>query len=157
MMTPDHEQTVGGRLRRLLVCFDGSPESEEAIELALDLGKVLNAELTIFSVLADLSHLETTEAKEREEHIARELFDSHLEGVRRRGERDGLRIYEASVSGGDPAEVITGYAAEHGFDLVIIGAHGRDRLTHSGLGHVLERLLREPECPILVAPERRSR
>ncbi|HEY5273149.1 MAG TPA: universal stress protein [Acidimicrobiales bacterium] len=155
-MAPDQERTSGGRLRHLLVCFDGSPESEEAIELALDLGKTLNAELTIFSVLVDLSHLETTDAKEREERIARELLDTHLEGVKQRAERGGMRIYEASITGGDPAEVIAGYAAEHGFDLVIIGAHGRGRLTHGGLGHVLERLLHEPKCPILVAPERRS-
>jgi nucleotide-binding universal stress UspA family protein len=156
-MAPDHGQTSGGRLRHLLVCFDGSPESEEAIELALDLGQALDAELTIFSVLADLSHLETTEAKEREERIARELLDAYLEGVKQRAKRNGTRIYEASVTGGDPAEAIAGYAAEHGFDLVIIGAHGRERITHSGLGHVLARLLNEPKCPILVAPERRSR
>jgi nucleotide-binding universal stress UspA family protein len=156
-MAPDRRRASGGRLRHLLVCFDGSPESEDAIDLALDLAKALDAEVTIFSVLADVSHLETTEARRREERVARELLDVHLGTVRQRAERDGLRISETSDTGGDPAEMIAAFATEHGFDLVIIGAHGQERATHGGLGHVVQRLLRDPECPILVAPQRRGR
>ena len=93
-MTIANERSIGGRLRRLLVCFDGSPESKEAIELALDLGKALDAELTIFSVLADTSHLETTEARHAAERSAGERLDVHLTGIRLRAaarEREARR------------------------------------------------------------------
>jgi nucleotide-binding universal stress UspA family protein len=141
----------------LLVCFDGSPESKEAVELALDLGKALGAELTIFSVLADISHLETAEARRAAEYAAHERLDAHLGGFKQRAGAIGVRVSEASVVGGDPAEAIAGYAAEHGFDLVVIGSHGQERITHGGLGRVVERLLRDPKCPVLVAPERSGR
>lgn len=156
-MTIANERPIGGRLRRLLVCFDGSPESKEAIELALDLGKALDAELTIFSVLADTSHLETTEARHAAERSAGERLDAHLTGIRLRAARASVKLGEAKVVGGDPAGAIADYAAEHGFDLVVIGSHGEDRITHGGLGRVVERLLRDPRFPILVAPENSGR
>jgi nucleotide-binding universal stress UspA family protein len=156
-MTTANERPIGGRLRRLLVCFDGSPESKEAIELALDLGKALDAELTIFSVLADTSHLETTEARRAAEHSAGERLDAHLTGIRLRAARASVKLSEARVVGSDPAGAIADYAAEHGFDLVVIGSHGEDRITHGGLGRVVERLLRDPRFPILVAPENSGR
>jgi nucleotide-binding universal stress UspA family protein len=153
-MTTAHHEYVGGRLHRLLVCFDGSEESKQAAELALELGKRLTAELTVFSVFPDISHLETIEARAAAERAARDRLTTNLAPTKLRAVAEGVKLTEASVSGGDPADQIAAYADEHGFDLVVIGSHGQERATHGGLGRVLERLVRDPHFPVLVTPDR---
>ncbi|HUY05713.1 MAG TPA: universal stress protein [Acidimicrobiales bacterium] len=156
-MTTRHDLLLGGRLRRLLVCFGGLPESMKAIELLLDLGKALGAQLTIFSVLAGAAHLESTEVQHAAEHTAREHLGAQLTGILRCAADSGVQFREVNVIGGDPGEEITRYATEHGFDLVVIGSHGQYRVAHGGLGRVVERLLRRSKCPVLVAPARADR
>ena len=153
-MTTDHHPSGGGRLRRLLVCFDGSEEAQQAIELALDLGRHLGAELTVFSVLPDLSHLETTEARAAAERAAMERLISELAPAKLRAAANNVKLYEVVINGGDPADQIAAHADEHGFDLVVVGSHGQERLTHGGLGRVVERLVRDPHCPVLIVPNR---
>jgi len=147
----------GSQLRRFLVGFDGSAEAIEAIELAIHLGQFLEAEITLLSILPDTSHLETEDARERAERATRAQLDAHLVGPRSHAAEIGIDFLELVVVGGDPADTIARYAAEHGFDLVVVGSHGRDRATHGGLGRVVERLLREPRAPVLVAPARANR
>lgn len=146
--------TPGSQLRRLLIGFDGSPEAVDAIDLAIDLGRHLDAELTLLSVLPGNAHLETREARAQAERAARSQLDGHLGAPRARAAAAGVRLSEVVLFEGDPADALAGYAAEHGFDLVVIGSHGRERATHPGLGRVVERLLRQPRCPVLIAPDR---
>ena len=39
---------------------------------------------------------------------------------------------------------------EHGFDLVVVGDHGREQTTHRGIGQSVQALLRNHPCPVLV-------
>lgn len=147
----------GSQLRRFLVGFDGSGVAVEAVELAIDLGRSLDAELTLLSILPDTAYLETAEAREMAERAAREQVDVHLVSARAHAANAEVELHEVVVVGGDPAETLARYAAEHGFDLIVIGSHGREQAMHGGLGRVVERLLREPRCPVLIAPDRASR
>jgi nucleotide-binding universal stress UspA family protein len=45
---------------------------------------------------------------------------------------------------------VTRYVEEHGFDLVVVGSHGREQMTHRGIGHSLEAILKRQPCPVLV-------
>jgi nucleotide-binding universal stress UspA family protein len=42
------------------------------------------------------------------------------------------------------------YAREGGFDLVVVGTHGRTGIRHMVLGSVAERVIREAHCAVLV-------
>lgn len=141
------------RIRHVLAGFDGSDESKHAIDLAVDICKGLGAQLTLVSVLPDTAHLETTEARQAAEHAARAEIDAYFETWRRRFTGtdtaiDGLIV----LVGGDPADRLNEYSSEHGFDLVVVGSHGRDQVTHGGAARVLSALLRAPRCPVLVVP-----
>lgn len=140
------------RIRRILVGFDGSRPSRCALDLALELSTGLGAEVLALSVLPDTSHLETDEDREQAQAALRSELGEDLRRAQRYALRNDLRFSHRTVDGGDPAEVIASFAAEHGFDLVVLGDHGRERVTHPGLGRVASRLLREPCCPLLVAP-----
>lgn len=144
---------ASGRLKRILVGFDGSREAGQAVELAIGLGAQLGAELALLSVLPDTSHLETLEAREQAEHAARARLEDHLGAARSHADDVGVHLIHLVVIGGEPADAIAHHAFEHGFDLVVIGSHGRERDTHGGLGRVVERLVRAPICPVLIAAE----
>jgi nucleotide-binding universal stress UspA family protein len=48
-----------------------------------------------------------------------------------------------------PAEIIVDYAQKGGFDLIVMGTHGRTGLKHLLLGSVAEQVLRRALCPVL--------
>ncbi|HET9620815.1 MAG TPA: universal stress protein [Kofleriaceae bacterium] len=52
---------------------------------------------------------------------------------------------------GKPADEILQLAREIGADLILVGTHGRTGLAQLVLGSVAERVVREAECPVLVA------
>lgn len=105
-------------------------------------------------MLRDTSHLETTESRSSAERASRQQLAAGLAPMRVRAATDHVKLNVTEVSGGDPADQIADYADEHGFDLVVVGSHGQDQATHGGPGRVVERLVRDPSCPILVVPYR---
>lgn len=54
-----------------------------------------------------------------------------------------------AVRTGDPVRQILDYAHAHGVDMIILGTHGRTRLSHLIIGSVAEKLVRIAKCPVL--------
>lgn len=54
-----------------------------------------------------------------------------------------------AVEVGRPAPAILEHAERGGFDLIVMGTHGRTGFSHAFLGSVAERVLRKAECPVL--------
>jgi nucleotide-binding universal stress UspA family protein len=52
---------------------------------------------------------------------------------------------------GDPADQILRVAQEGGYDLVVMGTHGRTGLGRLLMGSVAEKVMRKAPCPVLVA------
>ncbi len=61
----------------------------------------------------------------------------------------GVPIGEAFCDLGDPATAIVERAASGGYDLLVIGTHGRSGLSHLLLGSVAEKVVRRAPCPVL--------
>jgi universal stress protein A len=53
---------------------------------------------------------------------------------------------------GEPWRVISDLAERDGFDLIVMGTHGRSGLAHVALGSVAERVVRHAPCPVLTVP-----
>jgi len=49
---------------------------------------------------------------------------------------------------------ICDYAAEHGFDLLVIGRHGEGGLIHPKLGHIAQSAARSCKIPVLLVSSR---
>ncbi|MBK8480859.1 MAG: universal stress protein [Proteobacteria bacterium] len=53
------------------------------------------------------------------------------------------------LESGDPTETVVELAAREGFELVVMGTHGRTGLSHVFLGSVAEKIVRRASCPVL--------
>lgn len=146
------QEDYSGRIRRILVCLDGSDESRQGALLAIELARQVHAEITVLTVLPDDSYLETVESMKSAEDASRRSLTLGLDRALEIAQHSDIQFATVEIRDGDPASSIAAYAAEHGFDLLVIGSHGRERVTHAGLGKVLQRLLRDPSLPVLVVP-----
>lgn len=136
--------------RRVLVGYDGSEEARVALRAGEGLAGDLGADLRVLVVVRPPAHAETPEELERAEAAERENLSAGLAAARSSGPTgDDLDV--RVVFANDPAAALAVHAEEHGFDLVVVGRHGRERATHRGIGHSLDALLRHSTVAVLVA------
>lgn len=152
-------------LRRILVATDFSPGSVRALEWAAFLARPQRATIevlhcwemprymapdTLVFVPPESPHavakaIETGARKEMERFLA---------------ESARLEIPLGSrLERGDPAEVICRVAEKGGFDLVVMGTHGRSGFSHLLMGSVAEKVVRRAPCPVVTvrSPKERSK
>jgi universal stress protein A len=61
----------------------------------------------------------------------------------------GIPIHESFCDLGDPASAIVERAANGGYDLLVLGTHGRTGLSHMLMGSVAEKVVRRAPCAVL--------
>jgi nucleotide-binding universal stress UspA family protein len=142
-----------GEPRVLAVAFDGSPESELALEVARGLAETAEATIRVIAVhepfapttagvapmgVADVGAVTQREAMEERLH---QVVDGLPAGVRAKG------------------LLLRGHAAEEllketelGVDLLLMGSRGRGPLGRVLLGGVSAKVVRSARCPVLVLP-----
>lgn len=135
--------------RRILVGFDGSTEAQHALRVAIALAAALDGEARVVLIVRPPAFAETPEEQERATEAERENLSHGLAEAQGRSPQRAAVSTEVVVAD-DPASAIAHYAEEHGFDLVVVGSHGREQTTHRGIGQSVEALLRHHPCPVLV-------
>ncbi|HTU36613.1 MAG TPA: universal stress protein [Acidimicrobiales bacterium] len=148
-MTPDVLSNGGGVFRRILVGYDGSAEAQHALRVGTALAADLGGETHVLLVIRPGAHAETDDEREQALFAERANLSKGL-GALASESHHGWDVTTEAVYADDPAQAIAAYAEEHGFDLVVVGGHGREQSTHRGLGRSLEALLRHHPCPVLV-------
>lgn len=141
------------KIHKILVGFDGSADADEATRLAMDLGCMLGAEVTILGILRNVKSQETDEDNDSVENDAKNTFQRMMTPFTERAEAISVSLFTKTItSDSDPAELIANHAQEYGFDLVVVGSRGEEQIFHTGLGKGLGKLLRHARCPVLVTP-----
>jgi nucleotide-binding universal stress UspA family protein len=140
-------------LRKVLVAYDFSDDSELALRRGLSLAKVYEAELHLLHVLA----------KPADDAPEVAWLPSGMEGIYQKAARrlqgamsaefgsPGSRAVKLSVRWGKPYREILSYAGEQEFDLICMGAHGAEHGMSALFGSNVDRVLRQAPCPVLVA------
>ena len=140
------------RIRRILVPTDFSDGALHAARYALGVAKDLGASLTLLhayvppvSPYLPGASFAPTEAvlDEVERSVDRDL--ERLCGLLA---TEGVEITSKKVLGTD-SETIAKVAKEDGFDLVVMGTHGRTGWRHLILGSIAEEVVRSSEVPVL--------
>lgn len=141
--------------RRPLIALDLKDRSRSTVELALrTLGREVREVFAIHVYTVPFEGLMMPRLAPRElmayqNRCKREA----VSGLRRVLESAAGGIHwKSSVRRGAPREVIPREVAAARADLVILGTHGRSRLSHALLGSVAEYVVRTARCDVLVAP-----
>lgn len=137
---------------KILLPTDFSEGARAATRIAADLSRRFEAPLTLAYVfersvypLPDEYVLFTAEQLE---YLFAE-FNQRLASARRDAvEAGATRVTSQLLQGWAPAE-ITQFAKDGGYDLIVMGTHGRTGLRHLMLGSVAERVVRMAHCPVL--------
>ena len=139
-------------ITRILVPVDFSANSERALHYAATLAGQVGASVELLHVVEDFTYGVLSEV------YVPNLPDVMQETINNAVER--LASLKASVfpHGSDvetiayvgrPALTIVQHAKAGGFDLIVMGTHGRTGLPHLFMGSVAEQVLRAAPCPVL--------
>jgi universal stress protein A len=140
--------------RRLLVPVDFSECSRVAFMHAMLLRTHFDAQLDVMHAFDVPAYL-PPEALVVMGHVSTPWFD-----FAERNAREGLsafvsrtarqlRIDRQIILPGPPASAIIELAREEGYDLIVLGTHGRTGVSHLVLGSTAERVVRAAPCPVL--------
>lgn len=127
--------------RRILVGYDGSEESRDALALARSLAAAERTTLTLLACLADdpADDSATVEAEQRLIASARELLDDTTFSLR-------------TVGGVSAPRALSEAAAAEAAAAIVIGSTHRGRIGRVLPGSVAERLLEGAPCAVVIAP-----
>jgi len=136
--------------RKLLIALDESSCSEHAGRLGLALAKRLSAEATVVHVITPApAPFGIGTYSQTLERYAQELLSSWKE----LGKDLGLEVKIRYTHAQDAAEGIVHTATELACDLIVMGTHGRERLSRVFLGSVAERVSRLSPVAVLLVRE----
>ncbi len=133
---------------RILVCLDGSPFSQKALEEAAELSLLWEArEIVLFHVVDFLPAMEGASSPEEADRVLSEAETFVKEA--------GIRApVLKKVAVGSPAEEIIAEAESGDYDLVFLGRRGLGRVEEIFLGSVSEKVLHRVVSPTLVVTNR---
>jgi universal stress protein A len=137
---------------RICCAVDFSGSSRLALEEAASLAARFGAELALVHVSRSSPRGgEAIYAPPPREPRALPKEAQELESWQREAERLSGRPAISALLSGRPAAAIAQYAGEGGFDLLVVGSHGRTGPRRLVLGSVAEEVVRTAHCPVLVA------
>jgi nucleotide-binding universal stress UspA family protein len=138
--------------KRICCAIDFSDSSRLAMQEAADLARRFESDLTLVHVYeapeagaTDMlaSPPELFERASRETKDALERWRAEAEGIAGHPVR-------AAVQVGDVGAELARSVSDAGFDLVVMGTHGRRGFRRMMLGSVAERVVRRAACSVLV-------
>ena len=147
--------------KKVLCPIDFSDPARAAVKVAVDLCRQFEGELTLFHAYQLPGYTLPEGSIVATPKMLQDLADqaeAHLGEWRRIVEGLGLSRVVTLKAIGEPATEIVELAREGGYDVVVVGTHGRTGLRHAFLGSVAERVVRRNGCPVLtVHPEGKAR
>jgi nucleotide-binding universal stress UspA family protein len=134
--------------RKLLVGYDGSPQSDKAVDVAFSLAECVDSTVLIFAVARPPEPSTSVELSAVLDD-AREHYEEGFKKILEKARGRQLEI-QTAMAVGHPGEQIIHRAEKDGIDLIILGRRGRSMIARMMLGSVSERVLRYAHCPVMV-------
>jgi nucleotide-binding universal stress UspA family protein len=142
--------------RRILVPIDFSPASRAALERAAEWAEMFGAEIDVVHAIEsldclpervelDLPGLGRVPLSEAMGRRASEALDAFLADAK----HAAARVRARRIKMGLPSSTIVELADREGYDLIVMGTHGRRGVERLLLGSVAARVLRHAPCPVL--------
>ncbi len=143
--------------KKILVALDFSDLCMGILRAGVEIGKLRGTEVTVLHVGKESEHRVTGGYTAEAGRIiplskllddARMKVESRLESMLREVSA-GPKVKSVFLWG-DPAKDILSLAETGDYDLIIMGTHGRNKLSRFLLGSVTEQVIRRAPCPVLI-------
>ena len=147
-------------IRRILVPIDFSEPSRAAFDYAVELAKSCGATVDVLHVWEAPNFLPPDSAGSvpslsYAEHV-RKAADDALETFVADARGRGIELNASEIQLGRPAHAIAEAALAGGYDLIVLGTHGRTGFSRALIGSVAENVVRHAPCPVLTVRPRRQ-
>ncbi|MBD3635409.1 MAG: universal stress protein [Methylophaga sp.] len=140
-------------MKKILCATDGSHSAQKAVDYAIELAKLAEAELTFIHVVMptgeDVSHTyfwNSNVLQAADEQIQMELH----EAMEKAHQRDLEPVFCTTVPGHNIAKAIIDYAENNDHDHVVTGSVGRTGVAKVLLGSIAEQVISKAHCPVTV-------
>lgn len=128
---------------KILVAYDGSRESEQALELARDFARTMSAKLLVLG-LERLPDEDTLEALHSAVDEARNRYEEKFYRIRLAGMNEGLQV-DTAIGIVDPSSYVVRKAQQMHAALIVLGFCG-DEQARSACEHIVTKA----PCPVMV-------
>jgi universal stress protein A len=138
--------------KKILCPVDFSEGSRASLETAVKVAMEADAQLVVVNVFAPPIYF-VVEPIAIPPSFVMDMVAAAEEGLAKwklDAVQQGATKISTLLLRGDPAHEVVAFAKRDGFDLVVIGTHGRTGLKHMLLGSVTEKVVRHAPCPVLV-------
>jgi nucleotide-binding universal stress UspA family protein len=139
---------TAGPFRRVLVGWDASADAAEALSAAAAIVGGGAGHVVALTVVPAGPGAEAADEQQSERAAIRRRAEERFERVR--GSAAGVRMSLHIVEDRQVGRTVCAYAAEHGFDLLVLGRHGDGGTLRSRLGRVAETAARGSAVPVLL-------
>ena len=143
------------KIEKILIPFDGSDYSLDAIKCALTLAKQFDAHVTIINCYELSGDMHSSELSEE---MLKDVYSGIQQGadeLLKKAEtffaKQGVE-YKLKAISGAPGDVLTELAKSKQYDLIVMGSHGHSNVAGAFLGSVTHDVLNTIYCPVLIVP-----
>ena len=151
------KELIMTHVRKILVAYDGYPQSQAALRWAFELAKSTQAHVVVLKVfepfqmglaytMAEGGSASRTMAKLQE---IEELNLKQMEEIKMLAKQQGVTV-ETQIVNGSILETLLDYSDKHGIDMIAVGAQGHGLLDKLPLGSVPHGLISLAQVPVLV-------
>lgn len=140
-------------MKKILCATDGSHSAQKAVDFAIELAKLAQAELTfihvVMSTAEEMSHTyfwNSNMLNAAEDQIQMELH----EAMQKAHDRELEPVFCTTVPGHNIAKAIIDYAESNDHDHVVTGSVGRTGVSKVLLGSIAEEVISKAHCPVTV-------
>jgi nucleotide-binding universal stress UspA family protein len=134
--------------QHILVGYDGSAQSEKAVDVAISMAHGLDSKVLVFAVARPPEPATSVEVHAVLDD-AKEHFEEGFKRLEERARKADVEL-RTEVGFGHPAEQIIHKAEADQADLIILGRRGTSMFEKMIMGSISERVLRYAHCPVMV-------
>jgi nucleotide-binding universal stress UspA family protein len=136
-------------ISKILVPYDGSDHSQNALDYAVDMAHKTNAPLLVLHVHRPVP---ITLGEPNFQHVLEHMTDNSrqiMKAAEKKLEKESVE-FTTRIIGGTPSKTIAEVAEVEKCDLIIMGSRGKSDLEGILLGSVTHQELQMVNCPVLV-------